>query len=486
MLKNILYLFGSSESKTSEITSSNSKSALDSAEQISNESKDIIDLSAQAKLKICQGLEFEKEGRVDKAIASYHQAVNIDPQSSETHIILAKALKKQNQISAAAFHYAQATKLDTSNSALKDTNNFDKLETHTVLPNKSSQENNFADAKAKLPKMSQDKLKFGSAFSLERKSQIQINSTEKKVDNLCGQKTMLQNDEKYSLSNQKTQLQNNANSTNGKEGVLETQKNMAIKNWPQEYSNSKQTSLVIQNKSASSLTNNSIAKNKEKPLSLAIENDNGAIVLPTLKTTPSRTKLDLGKLEVARIYLKQALAYGEEQKWEQAIESCQTALKITPDCAEAYKVWGNILQKMNRVAEAIGYYAKAIAIQPDMAEAYANLGSLYAKQKKWTEAVEYYQKSLMLDPNCAGVYRNLAKIWEEFGEEVPAEGDGFGRKADPRVVIEPVKNKPHWRFNGCIRRGTVARVLPVLGPPAARGSQVDSRRRQRRFNSPSP
>ena len=147
------------------------------------------------------------------------------------------------------------------------------------------------------------------------------------------------------------------------------------------------------------------------------EKQNIAIVLPTLSTTPSERFINQTELEVAKIYTKQALAFCERQQWSEAITACKSALNICPNFAEAYKVWGNTLQRINQVPEAIGCYAKAILIQPDMAEAYANLGSLYAKQQKWSEAVEYYQKSLAIDPKCVGVYRSLAKIWEELEEE---------------------------------------------------------------------
>jgi O-antigen biosynthesis protein len=122
------------------------------------------------------------------------------------------------------------------------------------------------------------------------------------------------------------------------------------------------------------------------------------------------------ELKIARLYLEQALAYCEERHWSKAIATCQQALQCEPNLAEAYKVWGNILQRQGKTAEALGYYAKAVDIQPDMAEIYANLGSLYAKKHQWDKAISYYQQSLAINPRCAGVYRSLAKICEECGE----------------------------------------------------------------------
>lgn len=121
--------------------------------------------------------------------------------------------------------------------------------------------------------------------------------------------------------------------------------------------------------------------------------------------------------EAASAYLQQAEEYCEQKKWNEAISACEKALQIVPEMAEAYKIWGNVLQKMGNYTEAIGYYAKAIELQPNLPEVYANLGSLYAHQEQWQKSIAYYQKAIDLKDDFAGVYRNLAKVWTKLGEE---------------------------------------------------------------------
>lgn len=120
--------------------------------------------------------------------------------------------------------------------------------------------------------------------------------------------------------------------------------------------------------------------------------------------------------EAANAYLQQAEDYCEQKKWNESIAACEKALQIVPKMAEAYKIWGNVLQKMGNYTEAIGYYAKAIEIQPDLPEVYANLGTLYAGKQQWQKAVSYYQKAIDLKDDFAGAYRNLAKVWTKLGE----------------------------------------------------------------------
>ena len=108
---------------------------------------------------------------------------------------------------------------------------------------------------------------------------------------------------------------------------------------------------------------------------------------------PTAIKAPDLKREAAEVYLQQALAYGEQQKWPEVIEACQHAVERIPNLAEGYKVWGNALQEMGQIPESMGLYAKAIEIQPDLAEVYANLGSLYAQQKKWQKSTGLLSKS---------------------------------------------------------------------------------------------
>lgn len=136
-------------------------------------------------------------------------------------------------------------------------------------------------------------------------------------------------------------------------------------------------------------------------------------------TTPS--PMSDSQANPAQIYLEQAQAFWQEQKWQLVIQAAQKALKIDSQLAEAHKLIGNALQKLGKITEAMGYYARSIEIQPDFAEAYANLGTIYAQQKNWDKAIVYYQQALSTDPNLPGVYRNLAKIWEQKQEKEKAK-----------------------------------------------------------------
>ncbi|NJM60389.1 MAG: tetratricopeptide repeat protein [Oscillatoriales cyanobacterium RU_3_3] len=131
---------------------------------------------------------------------------------------------------------------------------------------------------------------------------------------------------------------------------------------------------------------------------------------------------------------QQGEIYLSQGKLEEAIASCEQALKIYPNFAPAYKTLGNALQAQGRMEEARHWYAKAIEIDPNFAEVYANLGSICAQQQKWQEAIAFYQKAIAIKPDFAGVYRNLAKVFGQIHK--PAEAQECWYRA---FSLEPEK-----------------------------------------------
>lgn len=119
--------------------------------------------------------------------------------------------------------------------------------------------------------------------------------------------------------------------------------------------------------------------------------------------------------ETAQVYIQQALDCYKQQQWKQAATACQQAIEILPNMAEAYKIWGNALQRMGKTAEAMKCYSKAVEIQPNLAEVYSGIGDLYTKQQQWQEAIEYYQKAIIIKPNPQ-IYRSLSYVWQQVGQ----------------------------------------------------------------------
>lgn len=143
--------------------------------------------------------------------------------------------------------------------------------------------------------------------------------------------------------------------------------------------------------------------------------------IPNIASTLQTNQLDSRRIatvewEAAQTFMQKALDCCDREDWSEVANACRQATRVMPDMAEAYKIWGNALQRMNRTAEAMECYSKAVEIQPDLAEVYAGIAQLYARQQKWQQAIEYFQKAIIIKPEFPLAYRNLAHVWEQSGD----------------------------------------------------------------------
>jgi len=150
-------------------------------------------------------------------------------------------------------------------------------------------------------------------------------------------------------------------------------------------------------------------------------------------------------VNLARIFLEQAIVYREKQQYPEAIQTCEALLKINPKFVEAYKVLGDVYQRLEKFAIAIDYYQKAIAIKPDFTDAYANLADLYTKQQQWRQAYEYYQKALKLKPDLPQVYKQLPLVEQNLDNwsQVPPRlvQAKSSNSSAPRLLQSPDSSK---------------------------------------------
>jgi tetratricopeptide (TPR) repeat protein len=171
------------------------------------------------------------------------------------------------------------------------------------------------------------------------------------------------------------------------------------------------------------LTNNSaIARVPAAPMTipkLEAELNHDPQFLPRIKAVNPQQARQID-WETAQVYFQKALEHLEKQEWEQSALACKQATQIMPNMAEAYKIWGNCLQRMGKTGEAMACYAKAVEVKPNLAEVYAGIADIYAQQSKWQQAIKHYQKAIIIKPSAQN-YRKLAEIFQSQGETEKAE-----------------------------------------------------------------
>jgi tetratricopeptide (TPR) repeat protein len=86
------------------------------------------------------------------------------------------------------------------------------------------------------------------------------------------------------------------------------------------------------------------------------------------------------------------------------------------------------------MSDARRYYERAIKLDPECAEAYNNLGATYHSEKNYRRAERLYRKAIKLDPKNAAFYNNLGTAY--FFEKNVKKGTEAYRQAfalDPQV-----------------------------------------------------
>ena len=110
-------------------------------------------------------------------------------------------------------------------------------------------------------------------------------------------------------------------------------------------------------------------------------------------------------------------------RYEEAMESYDKVLEISPSYPQAFFNKGLILFTLKRNEDAIEMFDKAIEVQKDYADAYVNKGSVLMEMKRYKEAIDALQKSQEIhseedvQQQIAFCERKLKKMQEKKSEE---------------------------------------------------------------------
>jgi tetratricopeptide (TPR) repeat protein len=93
----------------------------------------------------------------------------------------------------------------------------------------------------------------------------------------------------------------------------------------------------------------------------------------------------------AALYSNLANVYLLTDRLTEAIENCDRALALDPNCAHAYDIKGACLEQQQQTREAIKLYRLAIEKKPDLANAHFNLAHALLSLGEWEEGWQEYQ-----------------------------------------------------------------------------------------------
>jgi len=104
-----------------------------------------------------------------------------------------------------------------------------------------------------------------------------------------------------------------------------------------------------------------------------------------------------------------------------ATQAYVRALKLQPDCAEAFTNLGLVCHDLGDFALAGELQHQAIALAPGMVDAHNNLGATLLRQGKTEEALACFRRALALKPDDAGAHYNIGRVLANRGDVAAAE-----------------------------------------------------------------
>jgi tetratricopeptide (TPR) repeat protein len=127
-----------------------------------------------------------------------------------------------------------------------------------------------------------------------------------------------------------------------------------------------------------------------------------------------------------RNYLNRAVFFLEQGDFERAAADCESALKASPRCAEAYYLRGRADQGRQQPGEAIADFGRAIETDPDMTDAYICRASVRQETKEYGLAFDDYNHALEIDPENYYAFFNRGNCFFDLNDFDAAIADyGF-------------------------------------------------------------
>lgn len=115
-------------------------------------------------------------------------------------------------------------------------------------------------------------------------------------------------------------------------------------------------------------------------------------------------------------YRLRSIAYGSLEKFDNALQDCNIVIELEPKVAGNYSNRALVFEKKGQYDEAFKDYEKAIKLDPNFAHSYVNRGVLYFNTGEYSKALNDYNKAIELGANNV-VFANRARVKYELDDK---------------------------------------------------------------------
>ncbi len=133
--------------------------------------------------------------------------------------------------------------------------------------------------------------------------------------------------------------------------------------------------------------------------------------------------------EVARTKAHPRRVYGSDVPWyskasalmlldryEEALECTDIAIKINPNNEIAWVIRGNALSKLNKQVDALKAFNKAIKLNPLYEVAWNNKGNALSRMKNYDDALRCYDEAIKIRPSYREAWVNKGYVLAKLGK----------------------------------------------------------------------
>ncbi len=147
--------------------------------------------------------------------------------------------------------------------------------------------------------------------------------------------------------------------------------------------------------------------------------------------------------ELSGLYLERYADRGEGERLKQAQDAAETALRLQPDSAKAWRVFGDYRdQGLKDSSGAVEAYQHALRLAPNDPDALASLAGLKDEMGHDQEALDGYRKVAQLNPRDPAIWNSIATIhyerrrFAEAREALQNQLDLAKGESHPGVIAE--------------------------------------------------
>jgi tetratricopeptide (TPR) repeat protein len=147
----------------------------------------------------------------------------------------------------------------------------------------------------------------------------------------------------------------------------------------------------------------------------------------------------IGNQPTAVAYASRARVWNYRAEFDKAIDDCDEALRIDPECAMAFDRRAQALTAKGRVDEALADFENAISLTPNYASAYSHRARAWLEKGNFEKALADCHAALDRDPSIYLAHYYRGRVWSRKGATDKAV-ESYGRALELNPHFVPALN----------------------------------------------